>query len=99
MKVGACKRARVILVNDLLSVLRRKLFEFFGQLGAWRKDGCAIWSVVYHVYDLSVALTVLLQKRGDDLPRGGRVGALQLALGILVLSVDDDESAVGDAGC
>lgn len=86
-------------MNDLFSFLWRKLVELFGQLGAGREDRGAVWSVVYHVNDLPIALTVLLQKRGDDFSRGGRVGALQLAFGVFVLSVDDDECAVGDAGC
>jgi hypothetical protein len=62
VEVGAGERARVVLVDNLLSVLWRKLIKLFGELGAGSEDGCAIGSVVNDVDNLSVAFTVLLQK-------------------------------------
>jgi hypothetical protein len=99
VQVGACERAGVVLVDNLLSVLWRKLIELFGELGARSEDRCAIGSVVHDMDNLSVAIAVLLQQRGNNLARGGSVGALQLALGVFVLSIDDDEGAVRNAGC
>lgn len=98
VEIGASKRARVVLVDNLLSVLGCELVELFGELGAGCEDGCAIGCVVNNVDNLSIALAVLLKQRGNDLARGCCVGALQFAFCVFVLSVNDDESAVGNAG-
>lgn len=98
VEVGARKRAGVVLVDNLFSILGREFLELFGELGARSENRCAVGSVVHDVNDLSISIAVLLQKRGDDLARRGRVGALQLALGVFVLSIDDDEGAVCHTG-
>lgn len=90
MQVRVCERARVALVNNLLTLLWRQLLKLFGQLCAGRKDGRAVGCVVDHVHNLSIALAVLLQQRCDDLARRVGVGNLQLTLCVFVLSVDDD---------
>ena len=50
------------------------------------------------VDDRAISLTILLEEGGDGFARGGRVGAGELAVSVLVLGVDYDEGAVGGSG-
>jgi len=53
---------------------------------------------VNDVYDSAVCLAVLLQQASNGFARGRCVGDLELAFGVLVLGVNDDESAVARGG-
>lgn len=86
------------LLNHLLPLPRRQLLILLGQVGTGREDGRAVGHLVRDVHDLAVGFAVFLQQGGDGLARFGGVGDLELAFGVLVLRVDDDEGGVGGRG-
>jgi hypothetical protein len=53
---------------------------------------------VHNVHDFAVCFAVLLQQVRDRFAGGRGVGDLELAFGVLVLGVDDDQGAVAWGG-
>lgn len=82
-------------MQDLLSIFGRELLKFLRKPRTGREDGCARRRVVDDVHDAAAGAAVLLQQGGDGFAGGRDVGHGQLALGVFVLGVDDDEGAVG----
>ena len=88
----------MIFSDHLLSVLRGELFKLLGQLGVRGENRCSVGRLVHDVHNFSTGVSVLLQKRCDGFAGLWRVGDLQLTLRVLVLGVNDDESAIGGLG-
>lgn len=93
MKIGLSKGAREVLCDHFLVWLGRELLEFLCESSARSEDRCTGRYFVHDVNDvLAVALSVFFKQLGNDLARFGDLLNCEEACGVLVLSVDDDQS-------
>lgn len=94
LQVRISERTRIVLVNDLLAVLGRQFLELLSQLRSGREHRRARGSIVDNMDNVSVGSSVLFEESLDDLARGLDVGHGELALGVLVLRINDDQGAI-----
>ena len=88
----------MVLANHFLAILGLQLFKLLRELRVWCEDWCAVWCLVNDVHDSAICLAILLQQAGDSFAGRRSVGDLELAFRVLVLGVDDDQSAVARGG-
>lgn len=98
MKLRLGKRAGVLLDDDVLALDGLEFCQLLCQLRPRGEDGRALRGLVQDVDYGGLGGTVLLEEGGNHLARLLDVGDGELALGILILGVDDDKGAVGGRG-
>ena len=85
------ERPRELLPHDSLPIDRLQLVKLLRKVRPGREEGGASRRLVQNVDDGRLGGAVPRQQGGNDLARRIGVGHAELALGVLVLGVDDEE--------
>lgn len=90
------KRARKVLRNNLLPSLGCQLLELLRQFSPWSEDRSTLGHFVNNMNDvlLFAGRAVSREQVGDDLAALSDILDFELARGVLVLGVDDDQGGV-----